>query len=282
MLSNIKKISAIIIFFTLITVIFLLQHKNKYEIMTIKSFSEVDFDEIGADTLIVFDVDETLIQPIDMYYMNESSPQAQAIKKKLIEDHPEIKDWDEYMNILIRQVQRPLLEPMIIEKINALQKSGVVVIAVTGMNTGKYGYYDRLERWRYEHLGSFGFEGSFNDLIIDFEMNNKKPVFYKGILATDTLLKGPVLFELLDRMNHKPKKIIMFDDSFHFLESVQTESKKRGIPFHGYWYKGAHEKAWDQALIEFQIEHLLKHKKWLSDEKAYELMRQQPISACAY
>lgn len=253
--------------------------KSYYKITPIASFAEVDFNAIDRDTLVVFDVDETLIQPVDMYYINEGSPQAQAVKKKLIESHPEIKDWDEYMDILIKQVQRPLLEPMVIAKINALQKMGVIVIAVTGMNTGKYGRYDRLERWRYEHLGSFGFEGSFNEQVIDFEMNNKKPVFYKGILATDTLLKGPVLFAFLDRINHKPKKIIMFDDSFHFLESVQTESKKRGVTFQGYLYKGAREKAWNQALIEYQIEHLLKHKKWLSDEEAQVLIPSEPIPA---
>lgn len=256
--------------------------KSYYKITTIASFSEVDFNAIDRDTLVVFDVDETLIQPTDTYFINESSSQAQAIKKKLIESHPEIKEWRIYEDILIKQVQRPLLEPFIIEKINALQKIGVIVIALTAMNTGKHGSYDRLEHWRYEHLGSFGFEGSFNDMIIDFEMNGKKPVFYKGILATDTLLKGPVLFAFLDRINHRPKKIIMFDDSKEYLESVAEESKKHGVKFQGYWYKGAHEKAWDQALIEFQIEHLIKHKKWLSDEQAQELLRQELAPVCSF
>lgn len=231
--------------------------------------------------MAVFDVDETLIQPTDTYFINESSSQAQAIKKKLIESHPEIKDWRPYEDILIQQVQRPLLEPFIIEKINALQKIGVIVIAVTAMNTGKHGNYDRLEHWRYEHLGSFGFEGSFNDQIIDFEMNGKKPVFYKGILATDLSPKGPALFAFLHHIKHMPKKIIMFDDNKDFLESVSTESKKYGIPFQGYWYKGAHAKAWDQELIEYQIEHLMKHKKWLGDEQVQEL-RQELATVCSF
>ncbi len=282
MLSNMKKMSALIIFFTLLTGIFWWHHTSKYEIITIKSFSEVDFNAIKAETLVVFDVDETLIQPTDTYFINEGSSQAQAVKKKFIENHPEIKDWRIYEDILINQVQRPLLEPFIIEKINALQKIGVIIIAVTAMNTGKHGNYDRLEHWRYEHLGSFGFEGAFNDLIIDFELNGKKPVFYKGILATDTSPKGPALFAFLDHINYKPKKIIMFDDSKDYLESVGQESKKHGVQFQGYWYKGAHEKAWDQALIEYQIEHLMKHKKWLRDEKAYELMRQEVAPVCSF
>lgn len=255
--------------------------KSVQQIKTIHSFNEVDFNAINKDTLVIFDVDETLIQPVDMYPINESSTQAQAIKKKLRESHPEIKDWGIYEDILIKQVQRPLLEPMIIEKINALQKMGVIVIAVTAMNTGKYGRYDRLEHWRYEHLASFGFEGAFNDLIIDFEANNKKPVFYKGILATDLSPKGPALFSFLDRIKHLPKKIIMFDDNINFLESVQMASAQRGIPFQGYLYKGAREKVWDQDLIEMQIEHLLYHKRWLSDEQAYELMKSAVVPACS-
>jgi hypothetical protein len=276
-----KKISVISILLVIILCSFWSYDRNHDHITTIKSFSEVDFNAIDRDTLVVFDVDETLIQPTDMYYINEGSPQAQAVKKKLIEGHPEIKDWSIYQDILIKQVQRPLLEPMIVAKINALQKIGVVVIAVTAMNTGKYGSYDRLERWRYEHLGSFGFEGSFNELIIDFESNGKKPVFYKGILATDLSPKGPALFAFLDHIKHMPKKVIMFDDNKSFLESVAAESTKHGIEFQGYWYKGAHEKAWDQALIEFQIEHLLKHKKWISDEQAQVLIQAELIPACS-
>ncbi len=253
--------------------------KNQY-VVPIASFSEIDFNAIDKDTLVIFDVDETLIQPVDMYFINEGRPEAKAIKKKLIENHPEIKDWRLYEDILIKQVQRPLLEISIIEKINALQKIGVIVIAVTAMNTGKHGSYDRLEHWRYEHLGSFGFEGAFNDLIIDFESNGKKPVFYKGILATDLSPKGPALFSFLDLIKDMPKKIIMFDDNKDFLESVAAESKKHGVQFQGYWYKGAHEKAWDQALIDFQIEHLLKHKKWLSDEQVQELKHKELTPAC--
>lgn len=184
-----QKIFMAIMLFAIICGGFWWYNRNPHQITTIKSFAEVDFNAIDTNTLVVFDVDETLIQPIDSYSINEFTPQGNAFKKQLFESHPEIKDWDEYMDILIKQVQRPLLEPMVIEKINALQKRGVIVIACTGLNTGKYGSYDRLERWRYEHLASFGFEGSFNDLIIDFAMDNKKPVFIKAYLQPIHSLK---------------------------------------------------------------------------------------------
>lgn len=67
----------------------------------------------------------------------------------------------------------------------------------------------------------------------------------------------------------------MFDDTIEYLKSTVEESKKRGIAFQGYLYTGAHTKPWDQKLIEFQADYLLKHKRWLSDEQAYELMQQE-------
>ncbi len=248
-------------------------------IKTIHSFAEVDFNAIKTDTLVLIDVDETLIQPTDTYSINEHTPQAEEFRKKLLIKHPEIKNWDIYADISLREVERPLIEPMIIQKISALQKRGVPVIAVTAMNTGKFGPLERIEAWRYDHLKSFGFQGSFADLIIDVPLENHKPVFYKGILATDTLLKGPVIIAFLDTIQYVPKKIIMFDDTLEYLESVLKECRKRNIAFQGYLYARAITKPWDEELIEFQAEYLIQHKKWLRDDEARALMAQEKQSA---
>lgn len=250
-------------------------------IQTIHSFSVVNFNSIGTDTLVVFDVDETLIQPTDTYSINEHTPQGEKFRKKLLLKHPEIKNWDIYADISLREVQRPLVEPMIIQKISQLQARGVRVIACTFMNTGKYGPLEKMEAWRYEHLKSLGFQGSFSDLIIDVPLTNRKPVFYKGVLATDTLLKGPVIMAFLDAIQYVPKKIIMFDDSIEYLESTLAECKKRNITFQGYLYTRAIAKPWDEELIEFQAEYLIQHKKWLTDDEARALMDQQKQFAYA-
>lgn len=247
-------------------------------IKTIHSFAEVDFNAIKTDTLVLIDVDETLIQPTDTYSINEHTPQAEEFRRKLLIKHPEIKNWDIYADISLREVERPLIEPMIIQKISALQKRGVPVIAVTAMNTGKFGPLERIEAWRYDHLKSFGFQGSFADLIIDVPLGNHKPVFYKGILVTDTLLKGPVIVGFLDSIQYVPKKIIMFDDTIEYLESTLAECKKRNIAFQGYLYARAITKPWDKELIEFQAEYLIRHKKWLRDDEARTLMAQQKQS----
>ncbi len=237
-------------------------------IKTIHSFNEINFNKIKPGTLVIFDVDETLIQPLDSYYINEHTPQAHEFRKKLFMKHPEIKNWDIYADITLKEVKRPLIEPMVISKIKELEGKGVYVIACTAMNTGKFGTLERLEAWRYEHLASLGFQGHFGDLIIDLSLENRKPVFYKGILATDLLTKGLVVFAFLDHIHLIPKEIVMVDDSIEFLESMLQECKKRNISYQGYLYQGARQKFWDKKLIEFQSEYLIKHKKWLSDNEA--------------
>lgn len=241
-------------------------------IKTINSFNQIDFVTIKAGSLVIFDIDETLVQPTDTYSINEHSPQAIAFQKKMVSKHPEITNWDIYADIL-RDVQRPLLEPMVIKKIAELQRRGIPVITVTAMNTGKHGTIEKMEAWRYDHLASLGFRGSFADLMLDLPLKNHKPVFYKGILATDTLTnKGQVIFGFLDNINYVPKKIVMFDDTIEFLQSALQECRKRNIDFQGYLYTGAITKSWDEELIEFQAEYLIEHKKWLKDEEARALM----------
>jgi hypothetical protein len=181
-------------------------------IKEIYSFNEVDFNTIQPDTLVIFDVDDTLIQPKDAYLTNEHTPQGQAFEKKLLKKYPEIKNWDYLASIMLQQAELPLIEPCIIPIINALKKRNIPVIACTSMNTGPYGILPTMEQWRYEQLKSLGFEGSYADKIIHFDSFTRKPVFYKGILATDLALKGPPLGAFLNAMQLRPKKIIMFDD----------------------------------------------------------------------
>ncbi|MGE0206419.1 MAG: DUF2608 domain-containing protein [Candidatus Babeliales bacterium] len=237
-------------------------------ITTIHSFNDVNFDTFTKNDLVIFDVDETLIQPKDAFVLNEQTPQADAFRKKLLQKYPTvtIKEWENIGSLLLLQAERPLLEPSVITKIDTLQKRGIPVIACTGMNTGTLGLVPSMEAWRYNHLKSLGFEGSFNKTELTFKTFKRKPVFYHGILAADTEPKGPVVGAFLDAMQLHPKKIIMFDDTLEFLESMQAECKKRGIAFQGYEYKGAHEKPWDEKLFEQQADYLIKHKTWRSDE----------------
>lgn len=256
-------------------------------IIPIQSFNEVNFDEIKQNTLVIFDTDNTLIQPSDAYLVNEHTPQEIEFRKKLFIDNPQVKDWDLLGSIVLLQAQRPLIEPIVISKINSLKNRNIPVIVLTGMNTGRYGnspasLVPSMEKWRYEQLKSLGFEGSFQDIDFKFDSFKHKPVFYKGITASDTEDKGPVLGAFLDKIKLHPQEIVMFDDTIGDLESVKAEAEKRNIKFKGYLYQGAITKPWNEKLFKFQSDYLIKHHQWLSDEQAQKLMQESSLSNPSY
>lgn len=242
-------------------------------IRTIHSFDEVHFNEITTDALVIFDVDETLIQPTDAFLINEHTLQGEAFRQALLAKHPNIKNWDFLISVMLKEAQRPLIEPIIVQKIKELQKRHIPVIACTGMNVGPKGSYASLEDWRYTHLKSLGFEGSFNQLEFRLKGFKKNPGFYKGLLSTDLEWKGPVIGAFLDEMKLAPKIVIMFDDTLEELKSTQQECEKRGIVFQGYLYKGAKSKPWNQQLAQIQADYLITHQHWLSDEQAFKLQK---------
>ncbi len=251
-------------------------HQQPTQIKTIQSFSEVNFDSITSGNLVIFDVDETLIQPIDTFLINEQTSQGQVFKQKLIRDYPILENDNNHIaSIMLKEAQRPLLEPAVIHHINKLKNRGVFVIACTAMNTGPYGINNSLEEWRYNHLKSLGFEGSFNNTLLRLASLKCHPIFYKGLLATDLQPKGQIIGAFIDAVKLKPKAIIMIDDDYDYLLSVKHECEKRNINFQGYEYKGSKTLPWDEDLIQFQADYLLKYKKWLSDKEAKTLMNKQ-------
>lgn len=69
------------------------EREQRYIITPIASFNQVDFNAIDTDTLVIFDVDETLIQPIDMYPANEGSPEAAQFRNYLVQTYHNV-DWE--------------------------------------------------------------------------------------------------------------------------------------------------------------------------------------------
>lgn len=262
---------------TIVSVIFMVSAcvNNKYNtIQPISSYNDINFENIYDDnTLVLFDVDETLVQPEDVYLINEHTEAGKNFRQNFLKQYPKFKDWKQIEGIVLKEARRPLIEPDIVKKINLLKKNKVKVMALTGMNTGEYWPYDKLEQWRYEHLKGLGFQGSFDEISFEVKGFKRKPVLFKGIIATDLEEKGDVLGAVLDKLNYSPNKIIMFDDTLGDLKSVASECKKRGISFKGYNYKGAIFKEWDQNLIQFQADYLIQNKKWLNDKVAKEKLK---------
>jgi hypothetical protein len=234
-------------------------------IVSVNSYNEIDFAAIDEKTLVIFDVDETLIQPDDAYVMHEFGSDTKQLQHEFKQRYPH-NHWIHFESLITEQASRSLIEPEIIQIIRQLQEKGITVIACTYMKSGPYGHIKALEEWRYNHLKHIGFIGAYENLIVRFSSNNAHPLFYRGILITDAQEKGPVLGAWLDAMHIHPPEIIVFDDYMENITSIARECRKRNITFVGYHYQGAKKKKLDIPTARWQLEKLIESGQWISDE----------------
>jgi hypothetical protein len=255
-------------------------------IVRIDSFLEAQkvLNAADQDTLVLFDVDETLITtPTKSYWQKNREAHQKEIQE--LENDAQKRAVAEGREKYIFSKRLATEIPVVIEAsapaiIASLQERGVKVLALSRCSTGTYGFIRNLPQWRSDKLKKIGIDFGktiFPDTIFDELPHDTKgfyPVLYQGILLTNRVPKGEVLGAFLDRMQYKPSRVLFFDDQKDQVALVATEMCKRGIPFEGYVYNGALQLAapFDKRILELQFNYLLDHEEWLSDEEAQELL----------
>jgi len=260
------------------------------DIQEIDSLTEAQtvLDKADVHTLVIFDIDDTLTYhgnvPFQRWFLQTGEGKQ---FRQAVDDHVASKENPNEYNKLIH-AKRMLaftdqpLEPIIVDIIKKLQDRGVKVIALTKFNTGGMakGLIPSLPKLRFDKLKEvdIDFSSSFPEQEIVFDQLTSElgrhPVFYKGILLTDAFSKGEVLGLFLDSVSWKPNKVIFFDDRSEYVELVQQEMKKRGIPFQGFIYKAVDKVPFDYepAVLEKILQHLKEHDEFISDEQARKLL----------
>lgn len=247
-----------------------------------KSVQELNsiFKGVGEDTLILLDVDDTLITPKANMFRYKNNPH-----RFFIDELKKNKGrYPNFANILSQwrlQRQTQLVCDEWPELIERLKKSGATVFALTHMDTGKLGDIPSIEEWRYQELVHKNIHFS-PDLIqeeIKILKQNEKgyAVFYKGILLTGPFNKVDVLAELLQLIKPKPSKIILIDDREEQVVSTHNfVSHILKIPFTGIVFKAAEELPGtpNSNIIQLQKKHMIEKMQWLEDEQALEILNQ--------
>lgn len=248
---------------------------------------QAHLQDLHSETLVCWDVDETLIFPGDIILHSNHEPYRKAFfdyyfKNKNPEELELLKS-----NIIIN-TPFLLLDPRSVEIIHDLQARNIPVMALTALRTGMFGLIPCMAEWRYNQLKDHSID--FSSLFphhsgLEWDQPLTKwdrktglphgihlvhPVFYKGILSTDGPEKGPVLKEFLNRVEWTPQQVIFIDNEWNYLLSVEQTMKEIDIPFLGIHYRAIerHEAVFDEELVHKQFSHLLEHGLWLSDEKA--------------
>ncbi len=261
----------------------------------IDSFSDwkCDFDSLGVDSLVVFDVDEVLITTLDGFIHPKAERAFDEALQSILLDQSicenatkniaiSKKQWlENQFSLSMLLPKRVLVEEEIVSILQKLQDRGVKVIALTSCPSGKFGVIPKVELWRSKHLNSLGihFENSFPSITCvsfdEMKLEGKRaPLFYRGILFSKGYEKGEVLNAFLEQIEMVPSQIIFFDDLESNIQSCDTSLQEMQIPFSGIEYRGADSISQDVSKehIQFQLEYLLRTKIWLDDKQVQSKM----------
>ena len=240
-------------------------------IESIRSFAKVRFDDLPPKSLVVFDVDETLITPADILL----KPAGRGFKgwEKI---NPE--QILHYLTIMLASETYILVDDNIPGIIQNLFPKGISAIGLTACSTGAVGVIQSMEKWRFDQLKAVGIDFSpffpeeyvFSELVVE---TSRPPIFKKGILFTGDFqaahksTKGELLGVLFDRMNWRPEQVVFIDDDRKHVEAVRDMLGQRKIPFRGYLMERPLLEL-NEKVAEFQIQTLLDSNKWISDKQA--------------
>ncbi len=236
--------------------------------------------QADQSTLVIFDVDEVLIQGEDQIF----HPKYKKTKFGAKLDEYGHKYGTDFMNkmlsIILNTRKAVLVDKKILEMINYLSHKKIPSIALTHCSTGSMGVIEKVEDWRINELKGLGivFSTFANNLIFHklHGKNKRSPLLKKGILFTNFVDKSLVLQQFIESEGFKPKKIIFIDDDRKNLELTEKLCIAIGIDFIGIEYLAATNKPclpFNEERMHFQFTILEKQHKWLSDDEADQLLQ---------
>src|SRR3990167_1473026 len=188
------------------------------KIIEITDLAEISPHIDGDNTLIIFDVDDTLVKA-DKTKLKEIEP--------LIEELPELNTKNLKLKWFLAQASQKNLKQII----NELQERGRV-IALTQCNNLKPFY----KLYQIDKIG-LDFNKAFpNCPLIELEASKGKAIFDNGVACCGKNNKGEVLFNFLQKINYRPSEIIFADDKLHNLINVEYYMQQLKIPVTSFWY----------------------------------------------
>lgn len=272
---------------------------EKFSIKRVKNSQEIQpvFSRCDAKTWALFDVDDTLITPKDVFFRalygkNPYKNFFDEYKKEVGSGKISTEQRAEFERIV--STFRMQHESMLTEKdwpkiLYTLRKQGSYVFALTMMDTGPFGKISSMEEWRYQRLHDLGL--AFTPILpghTDYKVlgtpasrlqstQQGTGVFYKGIMMTGRVGKGATLEQALRYSSHKPSFILFVDDREEMVEDVGHLCKRLGVDYTGIIYEGASEVPGKpvESIVACQKHELIHNDRWLSDAQAQKLLKEK-------
>jgi hypothetical protein len=245
---------------------------------------EIEFAQVDNETLVIFDHDDVLLEPVDAALLTENEKVSDKIAIDLMKSKSISKDqMIAALSILTRDMKTRLVHNKWPLLISALQSRGIKTVLLTSCDAGRQGVVDAVENVRAQHLLNVGidFKKSWSNLNrIEFPNIQRKHyhfcnthfcAFVDGMLFADGADKGDVLKAFLSKIpQYKFKKIIFIDDKLKNLKSVGKVCDEIGVEFIGIEFTYSKIKkhpALNPEIVKKQYKTLMLEKRWVSDEE---------------
>jgi hypothetical protein len=223
----------------------------------------------NVEDLIIFDIDNTLIEPAQLLGSDQWFYNAlQRAKKKLSKEKALEVVLSQYFSIQhISKMQT--VEKNTANIVQDLQNKNKTVIGLTTRNLDMlFCTIKQLKKLQIDlNKTSISKETFF------FNIGNG--VLYKeGIVFCDGTHKGHALFSLLDTIKYNPKRIIFINDKYSHIKQIENSCEQRNIPFLGLRYGYLDEKINKTNYKIGEIQQR-RFKKILSDKKALKILQKK-------
>lgn len=228
------------------------------------------------DTLVVFDVDRTLVIMGDQALKGGKSGLKKRLRTYPAYQELSLEEQQNLMSIVILKANHTIIENESLNLIRELQNRNIKTIFCTTLETGSFGIIPDMVQWRIDSLKHLGldFSPSFAEIpeIVFFPGENNTPVFKDGALISGKRDKGEMLRLFFERINWTPKKIVMIDDLPLQIESVRKEFENSSIEvtcfLYNYIVEFLKDQVVDETLVDFQLQSLIYNHVWYTDEEA--------------
>jgi hypothetical protein len=262
-------------------------HNTISIITTIKQAQPV-FEQAQPNDLFVFDIDFTLMEPVDPVFQQRNTLPA-ALNGSLTAEQlaliPLFKDLftalaaTNSVEKMFSTFKNGPAEPETLIFINNLRSRGIRVICLTARTCT-----EKTNTFKEIHDLGLDIASSFPGIkYINFDELNyfsKKPLlpgdvcYDKGIIFAASVPKGIVLTEFFKRIGYQPERVFFFDDHRRNSISVSQALQKLDIPSHCFVYlakRVREDTHLDPSIVKKQFEYIKEHATYISYEDAQKI-----------
>ena len=262
---------------------------SKAEIITTYSVNSSTVQKIeewiDKDTIILIELDDTLIMPKSKMFSFDSNPYRMFLNN-LITLGERSPAYTKAVANWYGQREVRLVEEGWIDFISRARAKGAKIYGICSMPL----YLLNIEEKRLKEIKDLGiiFDSKLNNSE-EFEIKKEFPWFarfHKGIIYNGPHSKHESILELFKIANLSPKKFLTFANVKYEIKLVDKALRKFNMYFKSVLYLGSREVTGrpNEEIVKFQQRQLIETGKWHEDDEASKLLnfrRQQENSGSA-